>query len=138
MFENEDEQVSVAAGIVMNNGKVLICKRPVNRRYGLKWEFPGGKAYPGEPMSECLKRELMEELDIEPTRFSPLRTLHAEYPDGGRFLLTFFIVREYEGEVHNNVFEDIAWVTPEEIASYDLLEGSRPILQHLRERLHKA
>ena len=135
MFENEDPQVSVAAGIIIDDGKVLICQRSINHRYGLKWEFPGGKPYPGETLGECLARELHEELGIEPTKFAPLRTLQANYADGGNFLITFFIVSEFEGEVKNKVFDNIAWVSIEELHSYDLLEGSKPIIAHIESRL---
>jgi 8-oxo-dGTP diphosphatase len=135
MFEHEEQQVAVAAGIIVKNGKVLICQRSINHRYGLKWEFPGGKPYPDEPLSECLTRELEEELDVLPTSYTPLRTLQADYPDGGSFLVTFFLIRDFEGDIQNLVFDNIAWVTLDELETYDLLEGSRPIIAHLKERL---
>ncbi len=138
MFEHEEPQVSVAAGIIVENGKILLCQRSINHRYGLKWEFPGGKPYPGESLGECLKRELSEELNIEPVKFSPLRTLQANYSDGGHFLISFFIVKSYEGELKNNVFDNIAWVSFDEISNYDLLEGSKPILSHLKDKLKPA
>jgi 8-oxo-dGTP diphosphatase len=131
MYGESDAPVRVAAGILRKDDAVLICQRGINHRYGLRWEFPGGKTYPGEPLGECLQRELAEELGIEATKFSEIKTLLASYPDGGEFLITFFHVKEYEGEIRNKVFENIAWARPGELASYDLLEGSRPILQYL-------
>ncbi len=130
MFDS-DEPVRVAAGIMRRNDEVLICQRGINHRYGLKWEFPGGKIYPGEDLRECLVRELEEELDIIPTTFRELKTIHADYPDGGRFLITFFLIQEFEGELTNRVFENMMWVPVASLAEVDLLEGSRPIIAHL-------
>jgi 8-oxo-dGTP diphosphatase len=56
--------VCVAVGIVVRDNRVLICQRRKNSRYGLKWEFPGGKVKPRETPQECLVRELREELNI--------------------------------------------------------------------------
>ncbi len=132
MFDDADELVRVAVGIVRKDDKVLICQRGINRRYGMKWEFPGGKSFPGETLEECLARELEEELDIALTKLKELKTIQATYSDGGNFLITFFLVLEYTGEIKNNVFEDIKWVTPEKAAGYEMLEGSLPILPHLK------
>jgi 8-oxo-dGTP diphosphatase len=138
MFENEDPQITVAAAIILQDSKVLICQRSINHRYGLKWEFPGGKTYPGESLIECLKRELEEELNIIPLSYQPMRTLQAEYSDGGNFLISFFLVEQFEGILENNVFDDIAWVTFDELGNYDLLEGSKPILAHLQGMMSSA
>jgi 8-oxo-dGTP diphosphatase len=131
MYGESEEPVRVAAGIIKERDTVLICQRGINHRYGLRWEFPGGKTYPGEPIGECLQRELWEELDIEATAFTEIRTLHATYGDGGQFLITFFHVTAYDGMIRNRVFENIAWVPVQELRTYDLLEGSLPILQYL-------
>jgi A/G-specific adenine glycosylase len=55
---------SVAAGVIWRDGHLLIAQRPVEGLLGGLWEFPGGKQEAGETLSECLKRELCEELDI--------------------------------------------------------------------------
>jgi len=131
MFEDSDQPVRVAAGVLKKDDSVLLCQRGINHRYGLRWEFPGGKIYPGEPLTECLARELWEELGIEPVKSSEIKTLLAHYSDGGKFLITFFHVTEYEGELTNKVFENIRWVPIPDLHKYDILEGSRPILQYL-------
>ena len=131
MFDDQDEIVRVAAAVIRDGEKLLICQRGINHRYGLKWEFPGGKSLPGESLRECLERELWEELDIEPVKARELKTIQANYSDGGHFLITFFLVTEYSGTMQNKVFEAIEWVTLDEVSRYDLLEGSLPILPHL-------
>jgi len=132
MFDEKEETVRVAAAVIRDGDRVLICQRGINHRYGLKWEFPGGKIIPGESLRECLERELWEELNIEPGKPKELKTIQATYADGGNFLITFFLVTEYTGELRNKVFEDIKWVTPEEITQYEMLEGSIPILPLLK------
>ncbi len=131
MYDRE-EIVRVAAAVIRNGQEVLICQRGINHRYGLKWEFPGGKLFPGETLTECLERELWEELNIEPVKPVELKTIQTTYEDGGSFLITFFLVQEFSGELLNRVFEDIRWVTLDDISNYTLLEGSLPILPTLK------
>ena len=131
MYGQSEAPVRVAAGIIKKDSDVLLCQRGINHRYGLKWEFPGGKSYPDETMAECLERELGEELGIVPLKSRELKTVQAEYHDGGKFLITFFLVTEFSGEVVNKVFERVEWVPVSKLSSYDLLEGSFPILPHI-------
>jgi len=132
MFDEQDELVRVAVAVIRKDEEVLICQRGINHRYGLKWEFPGGKTIPGETLVECLERELWEEINIEPVKPKELKTIQATYPDGGNFLITFFLVTEYTGELENKVFEDIKWVHPDNISQYEMLQGSVPILPYLK------
>ncbi len=131
MYDRE-ELVRVAAAVIRNGEKFLICQRGINHRYGLKWEFPGGKTFPGETLVECLERELWEELNIEPVKPVELKTIQTTYEDGGSFLITFFEVTEYTGELKNRVFEDIKWVTIDDVPQYEMLGGSLPILPSLK------
>ncbi len=128
MLSDTDVPTRVAAGIIRKDDEVLLCQRGFNHRYGMKWEFPGGKTIPGETLAECLERELSEELNIEPTIFKELKTVQVTYGDGGTFLITFFIITGYTGEVINRVFEKIEWVKVSDLRKYDILEGTLPIL----------
>ena len=57
--------ISVVAAVIVREEKYLICQRPLDKRHGGLWEFPGGKLLPGESMFDGARRELHEELDIE-------------------------------------------------------------------------
>ena len=131
MFEESDQPIRVAVGIIHQKDRYLLCQRGMNRRYALKWEFPGGKTYPEEPLIECLKRELDEELNIEPVKFKELTTIRTTYPDGGDFLITYFMVTKYDGEPVNKVFEKIEWLTAAELKTYDIIEGTLPVLKFI-------
>lgn len=54
----------VPCALIMNEGKLLVARRPINKDQGGKWESPGGKADEGETEQEALIREVMEELGI--------------------------------------------------------------------------
>lgn len=121
----------VVAGILYNNNNVLLCQRKRGSRYELFWEFPGGKVEENETADAALIRELQEELSITITSFTPLREYKTEYNDGGVFTVTFYLVTQWQGEPHNNVFEDMKWCTPTSVLDYNVLEGNIPICKEL-------
>jgi 8-oxo-dGTP diphosphatase len=127
--------ISVAVGIIMKQSpdshRVLLCQRKASARYGLKWEFPGGKLENGESSEECLRRELREELGIEATVGELFHQQHAEYPDSGSFDVFYYVISGYTGEMRNNVFETISWVPVEQLSQFDILEGNRDVIQKL-------
>src|SRR5438477_9821238 len=99
-----DKPILVAAGILVKGGQVLICQRHRSDRYGLQWEFPGGKVQDGEKMKAALCRELAEELAIEADLGEEVYRLKHRYPD--RYVeVVFFAVRGFKGELENRVFE---------------------------------
>jgi 8-oxo-dGTP diphosphatase len=55
-------RLSVAAALIMTEGRLFIAQRPPHKKFGLLWEFPGGKVEPGESLEEALHREICEEL----------------------------------------------------------------------------
>src|SRR5688572_7033833 len=59
--------IRVLAAVVHRNGKYLICQRPLNKRHGGLWEFPGGKIESGETNLDAAQRELQEELSVSVT-----------------------------------------------------------------------
>ena len=57
--------IEVACGIMKNkDGKILMGLRPHSKIKTGIWEFPGGKLEDDESIVECLKREWIEELNL--------------------------------------------------------------------------
>ena len=54
--------VAVVCAVLRREGRILVARRPMNKRLAGLWEFPGGKIDPGESPPEALHRELAEEL----------------------------------------------------------------------------
>jgi 8-oxo-dGTP diphosphatase len=123
--------VTVAAGILMQNGRILICQRKRDAAFPLQWEFPGGKVEPGEDAATCLRRELREELTIEAEIGSEISTFRYIYPNGFEVELFFLRVTHYTGEIANQAFEQLLWVNPSQLPSYDFLEADRALVARL-------
>jgi 8-oxo-dGTP diphosphatase len=120
-----DKMTEVAVGILRRNDKILICQRKKGGRYELKWEFPGGKLEKGETTEQCLRRELFEELAITIHSVERIQTQSAFYEDGGLFNVAYCFISGFTGEIRNNVFEKIRWVTIDELKHLDLLDGNK-------------
>ncbi|RXZ80911.1 (deoxy)nucleoside triphosphate pyrophosphohydrolase [Paenibacillaceae bacterium] len=58
--------IEVAAAIIENEqGQILIARRKKGKSQEGMWEFPGGKLEEGEMAPDCLRRELLEEMQID-------------------------------------------------------------------------
>ena len=129
--------IRVSAGVLTRANQLLICQRKDTDQRGqidqhaLKWEFPGGKAEPGEDDATCLRRELQEELGVDATIGEVVLHKSHTYPTGRSVALTFFHVPSYTGELTNRVFASVTWVKPQRLPSYDFLEGDRDFIEAL-------
>ena len=121
----------VVAGLIVKQGKLLVCQRTRHQTMPLKWEFPGGKIEEGEQPRAALRRELEEELGILATVGDEVRRILHEYPNGGMVELRFFIVREYQKEIENRIFREIQWAEPTELPKYDFLEADLTLVREL-------
>jgi 8-oxo-dGTP diphosphatase len=126
----------ISAGIIIKEGKVLVCQRRNNSYYGLKWEFPGGKTEPNETIEQCLIRELKEELDLDVQIDSEFHVERHKYPDGFEFEIHFFIVTRFSGKEQNIVFEKIEWTNFHSLRKYDFLEADKDIIEMLIKKYH--
>lgn len=109
--------VQVAAGVIRQNGKILICRRGAGGSCAFLWEFPGGKREPGETPRECLMRECREELEVEISVGDALAETTYRYPDI-TVSLTFFEAEITGGEPKPRVHTEIRWAAPERLARY--------------------
>jgi 8-oxo-dGTP diphosphatase len=122
---------TVAAALIEQNGRLLICRRKADGPHPLKWEFPGGKLEAGESPSAALRRELREELGIEAAIGAEFTRYEFAYPGKKPILLIFFRVPEFRGELRNLVFEEVRWEAPEALPAYDFLEGDVEFVRRL-------
>ncbi len=123
----------VAAGLVTRErGDVLISRRTSAQPLPGKWEFPGGKIEPGESPERALVRELHEELGARAEVGRIWDVLH-HGDSSGDVIVLVYSCRLAPNEVPRpEAVADIAWVTPRELAGYDILEANAPLVDRLR------
>jgi 8-oxo-dGTP diphosphatase len=121
----------VVAGLIVKEGKLLVCQRTRHQTMPLKWEFPGGKIEEGEQPRDALRRELEEELGILATVGDEVKRIQHEYPNGGMVELRFFVVREYKKEIENRIFRDMQWAEPKDLPKFDFLEADVLLVRDL-------
>ena len=121
----------VVAGLIIENGKLLVCQRTRHQTMPLKWEFPGGKIEEGEQPRDALRRELEEELGIIATIGNEISRIQHEYPNGGKVELRFFEIREYQKEIENRIFKDIQWAEIKDLPKFDFLEADLTLVNDL-------
>jgi len=121
----------VVAGLIVKEGKLLVCQRTRHQTMPLKWEFPGGKIEEGEQPRDALRRELEEELGIVATIGNEVARIQHEYPNGGMVELRFYEVREYQKEIENRIFKDMQWAVPKDLPKFDFLEADFTLVNDL-------
>lgn len=121
----------VVAALIQKDGKLLVCQRTRHQTMPLKWEFPGGKIEEREQPRDALRRELEEELGILATIGDEIARLKHEYPNHAMVELRFFLVREYQGEIENLIFNDIQWSKLKDLPKYDFLEADLTLVRDL-------
>src|SRR5947208_14056231 len=94
----------VVAGLIVQDGKLLVCQRTKYQPMALKWEFPGGKIEEGEQPRDALRRELEEELGIRAVICDEMVRLRHTYRNVGAVELRFFLLDAFHGEKENRIF----------------------------------
>lgn len=122
----------VAAALIRNGDKFMICQRPAHKSNALLWEFVGGKLEKGETKEEALIRECMEELGIKIEVGDEFFDVVHQYPDI-LVHLTIFNATVAEGTPKLLEHNDIKWITPEEIHEYKFCPADDEILKRIME-----
>ena len=131
MNDFKRKAIEVVAGLIVRDGRVLICQRSTASKFPLKWEFPGGKVETGENYLEALRRELREELDIEVEESRELAHHLHHYQEMPPVELRFYQVTKYRGEVKNLIFQQVVWAQIRNLEQFDFLEGDLPLIRTL-------
>ncbi len=121
----------VTAAIIIHQGKVLLARRRVNAPYPLLWEFPGGKVEPMESPSDCIVREIREELAIEVAVEGIYDVIYHLYPERPVLVLAYRCTWT-AGEITDLDVAEHRWVLPENLLDYELLPADIPLAEKIR------
>ena len=124
----EGGQVRVVAAVIARDERLLVCQRPLHKRHGGLWEFPGGKVEPPESDAEALRRELHEELGVGVTSVGAER--FSVHDDGSPFLIVF-VPTQVSGEPTCHEHIALRWGSPRELADLPLAPSDRRFVEFL-------
>lgn len=121
----------VTAGVLHQNGRVLIAKRPATGLLGGLWEFPGGKVEEGESLAAALKRELMEELGINARVENQLGTYRHAYTHFRVTLHAFHVRTSAREQLNPRHPSEVRWVSLAELNDFAMGKIDRMISRDL-------
>ncbi len=121
-------RLRVCCAIINLQGKTLIVQRGENMKLPVKWEFPGGKIEGNESETDCVVREIKEELNIEIEVEKRLDSSLFEYPDFSIELIPF-IAKYISGQVSLKEHQQYLLLEKEELAKLDWADADISIVK---------
>jgi 8-oxo-dGTP diphosphatase len=119
-------KVRVMAAVISREDRVLVCRRPLHKKHGGLWEFPGGKCEHGESDADAITRELQEELAVSVIAVGPAWGVIEDQLSG--FVIVFAPVC-IEGEPECLEHVEIRWVGLDELGKMTLAPSDRAFVQ---------
>ncbi len=129
---NEKKHINVAAALLFNEGKIFAAKRGESPYpyVAHKYEFPGGKIENGENLAAAVKRELLEELNLEVSVGSLYAKHTFEYPD---FIITLSVFEcEMLSDFYLKEHESYAWIFPKDLKEEEWAPADADIIGSLK------
>jgi 8-oxo-dGTP diphosphatase len=122
--------VIVAAGVIIEQGKILVTQRKKDSHHGFLWEFPGGKVEEGEEPRRALQREFREELDLQVEVGRIFEAVYHPYPEYPILLLVYHC-RIVQGTPKPLGCHDLRWVPPSRIEELAMPPADDAIRKYL-------
>jgi 8-oxo-dGTP diphosphatase len=111
--ERAEPRLVVTAAVIERDGAYLVTRRQRGVHLEGYWEFPGGKCDEGEPLDDCLRRELVEELGVDTSIGAEIFSVTHEYPD--RTVELHFIRCELRGTPRPLLGQEMRWARRDEL-----------------------
>ncbi|MFN2146642.1 MAG: A/G-specific adenine glycosylase [Anaerolineales bacterium] len=125
--------IVTAAVISGEDDAVLITQRPQDAMLGGMWEFPGGKQEPGESLEDCLKREILEELNCRIEVRQPVGIFNHAYTHF-KVTLHAFHAELTSGKVELRYHQDARWIPVSDLDEVPMGKIDRMISDQLQAR----
>ena len=91
-FVARPTSVGVLALVVDDEGRILL----VEHTYRRGWYLPGGGVHRQEPLEDTLRRELREEVGVDPTGPPRLHGTFSNFSEGKSDYIVLFVVEKWE------------------------------------------
>ena len=127
--------LEVVAAIIFFKNKILVTQRKFHKDATLsyKFEFPGGKVENNENKTTALRRELLEELNLELTNFKHFASYNYSY-DTNKIKLHFFISNANELKLTLKVHKAYKLVTVKKLSQLEWLAADYKVIKMLQSK----
>lgn len=123
--------ILVTCALIFWNDKVLAAKRSPEMSQSGFWEFAGGKLEAGETAETCLKREVLEELNIEISVLMEMSPTEFSYSIDKTIRLMPFLCRWKSGQIHLAEHDEVRWLDCHQLQDLNWAPADRPIVAEL-------
>ena len=127
--------LEVVAAIIFFKNKVLVTQRKFhkNSAFSYKYEFPGGKVEYNEDKITALRRELLEELNLELKNFKHFASYNYSY-EIDEIKLHFFLSNVKELKLTLKVHQAYKLVTVRQLSQLDWLAADYEVIKKLQSK----
>ena len=135
MTEEAAKTVLVAAGVIIEGGRVLVTQRKAGTHLEGAWEFPGGKVEPGEDPRGALARELSEEIGVKARVGEVVDVTFHRYEQAKKaVLLLFFEAEREQGSPEPRAIDVAAvkWARAEELREEEFPPADKEVLKKVK------
>ncbi|MEJ2905266.1 (deoxy)nucleoside triphosphate pyrophosphohydrolase [Pedobacter panaciterrae] len=115
--------------IVDDSNSILVTQRSASMKLPLKIEFPGGKIEEGETPSECLIREIKEELNLDVEILFEMPANIHHYVEFSINLIPF-VCKVIGGSIELREHVSYQWLNSSELLDQDWAEADVPIVEN--------
>ncbi len=120
----------VTAALISSQGRLFVAQRPPWKKFGLLWEFPGGKVEPGEGLEQSLVREIKEELCLDIRVRGLFKKVSQEEPDFAIDLHAYWCAI-YGGTLCLAEHVAFMWANLSELKQIDFTQADRLLIPFL-------
>jgi len=126
------EELTIAAGLVWHEGRILITRRKPEAHLGSYWEFPGGKVISGESLQAAVRREVFEEVGLLVQVGEVFHQETARYPERTVHLNFFNCTKEDPGAIASPLeVSALTWVEIDALGQYTFPNGNANLIKRL-------
>ena len=128
-----------ACALIDADGRILMAQRPAGKDHAGGWEFPGGKVEANETPEQAIRRELYEELNVEPCEscLQPFSFASFAYPEF-HLIMPLFLCRQWDGFVRAKEGQATKWIWPDKLLTLDLVPADVDLASQLKDRLPRG
>ncbi|MDD4081964.1 MAG: NUDIX domain-containing protein [Sphaerochaetaceae bacterium] len=129
------DERKTTAGVLVKNGRTFIAKRIQEGSVGGLWEFVGGKNRYEETLIDTLKREFMEELNVEVKVKDKICSYDFVNKEVLYHLNIFFVEVDSWENLRLRNHSEVEWVSFEELLKRDFVPSDKACFSRIIEAL---